>query len=362
MSEAARRLESTHFCMRIDLESSITPQDAVVRLGLASQPFASLWGRTKKVFSNVPDFLESVSFLDFGIHLRPLITLDEWEVKASGIINVMSMSEKPVILFLDEVPIFIHNLYSSAGKDNRDAGIAEVARFLRWLREMSQTYQGKVTFVLTGSIGLAPILQRFGLRHQLGNFYPFDLPPWDTKTCLDCLAALAHHEGVIFDAGASEKMMQLLGEGIPHYVQRFFDVVLAECQSKGQSGITIEDVENAYEGKMLGAITELDLANYYERLARVLGEEETPFAIELLTETAVKGKLSQKALESIRQLSGYEKYGSPEIQNKILGILEHDGYLKRSKTNWVFYSNLLRDWWKRRFGSGYVSLIKRAAK
>ena len=37
----------------------------------------------------------------------------------------------------------------------------------------------------------------------------------------------------------------------------------------------------------------------------------------------------------------------------------HDGYLKKSGSEYKFVSHLLRDWWKNRFDFGYVPVKKR---
>ncbi len=43
----------------------------------------------------------------------------------------------------------------------------------------------------------------------------------------------------------------------------------------------------------------------------------------------------------------------------VLRVLEHDGYLEMDGESgeWVFVSPLIRDWWKHRFGAGYVSVL-----
>jgi hypothetical protein len=56
----------------------------------------------------------------------------------------------------------------------------------------------------------------------------------------------------------------------------------------------------------------------------------------------------------------------PEIEpesllREILEILQHDGYLEQKGSRFTFTSHLLRDWWKRRFGFGYISILERSS-
>ncbi len=87
----------------------------------------------------------------------------------------------------------------------------------------------------------------------------------------------------------------------------------------------------------------------------VLGPELHPLALDLLTEAAVVGTLTaSSALLLAREHLTADQKPKEEVR-EILGILEHDGYLRRSDADsYVFLSHLLRDWWRTHFGFGYV--------
>lgn len=173
--------------------------------------------------------------------------------------------------------------------------------------------------------------------------------------------ALAQYEEVVFETDEVPKeMMTLLGIGIPHYVQKYFTFALDESKANGRHGITSEDVRNAYFQRMLGSLGQADMSSYYERIERVLGEEMMPLAIELLTEAAVVGILSNSALSKVSQLKGFEKLAEKNIVRELLEILIHDGYLKQTDNGYVFVFKLLKDWWKRRYGFEYIPFEKRA--
>jgi len=94
----------------------------------------------------------------------------------------------------------------------------------------------------------------------------------------------------------------------------------------------------------------------------VLDSRTFVLALEWLTEAAVAGGLSDETAKKIaeRLLAGH-----PAIQNAVVNtfsILEHDGYLSRVPGGFVFASNLVRDWWKRRFGQGYTPVSGKRRK
>ena len=55
----------------------------------------------------------------------------------------------------------------------------------------------------------------------------------------------------------------------------------------GRCHATLEDVERAYTSEMLGPRGQLNLEHYEGRLRMVLGDDDHPIAIELLTEAAI---------------------------------------------------------------------------
>jgi hypothetical protein len=69
---------------------------------------------------------------------------------------------------------------------------------------------------------------------------------------------------------------------------------------------------------------------------------------------AVSGELTtEAALALARENATDGSPGEGELR-EILGILQHDGYFRKTDGgNYRFLSNLLKDWWKGHFGFGY---------
>jgi hypothetical protein len=113
---------------------------------------------------------------------------------------------------------------------------------------------------------------------------------------------------------------------------------------------------------MLGARGHAELADYEERLRRVLGPELQPLALDLLTQAAVTGTLTAKDANILAMSAGLVPSQEKTAIRTVLDVLEHDGYLTRREgvdEAFVFVSKLVRDWWRRRFGFGFKPVGER---
>jgi len=118
-------------------------------------------------------------------------------------------------------------------------------------------------------------------------------------------------------------------------------------------------VNDIYESEMLGIRGHAELTHYEDRLKLILGPEIFALALEMLTETAVTGRLTRESLIALQKGYEYEDISVREAAEEILRVLEHDGYIKQGKGGYVFESHLLKDWWTKRYGFSYVPVIER---
>jgi len=82
-------------------------------------------------------------------------------------------------------------------------------------------------------------------------------------------------------------------------------------------------------------------------------------ALDMLTEAAVTGHLSDEAIAAFQKEYPLEGRDVVEVQKEILWVLEHDGYLKGGEKGYVFVSKLLRDWWRNRYRRFFTPVLKR---
>ncbi len=361
MRELAIRLERHFTCLHVDLQKCRDAKDAVVELSLATRDHVNLWGRTKEVFRNVLASVESLKLEDVAIKIQDGVAGD-WAAKGDRLLEELAKSDPPIILLIDEIPILVNRLLKGPDHEVTPERIAKADRFVSWLRAATIRHRASIRFVIAGSIGLEPVLRQGGLSAAFNTFTPFELEPWDDETAHDCLGALANNYGIELSSGAPEQVTHLLGCCIPHHVQLFWSHLHDDAIRGGRSAVGPDDVDRVYRERMLSSRGHTELSHFEERLHLVLGPRVLPLALDLLTEAAVSGRLTQEAaLRITRDIEGSGDDASNRLRT-VLGILEHDGYLCTQDGDFVFVSRLVRDWWERRFSFGFIPASERTRK
>jgi hypothetical protein len=365
MREVALRLADRYVCPFVDLQKSVSPADAIAELGLATRQYGTLWQRTKGLFGDLAcvaaERVEEIDVGDVGVKLRAGLTAGNWKRKGDQLLDILAGSEKPVLLLFDEVPIMINRLLKSDNSTITPERRRLTDEFMSWLRAATIRYKGTLRMVISGSIGLEPILRQARLSPTLNTLVPFELKPWDEPTAIGCLRSLAEEYGVCFKDDAETEMVRLLGCCIPHHVQMFFDHVYTTCMRRRIMEFRADEVAAVYKDAMLSTRGHAELTTYEERLTEVLGRQVSPFALEILTEAAVTGCLTGDALVAIGGDYSFDDRTIEDVQKEVLWVLEHDGYLAPGGGGYVFVSFLVRDWWKARHGFVYTPVLKRGA-
>ena len=366
--ELLRRLEDEgcFATVFVDLEASHSPQDAVAEIGAQSKSVRSTWHRIGEGFANtlrgVADRVEALSVSELQVKLRAGIDAGNWQQKGDEILQALAENDLPVVLALDELPILVNRLLK--GQDYRitPKRRQEADALLAWLRRCGQAHRGRICMILSGSVGLEPVLRHAGLSAHANIFAPLDLKPWDDRTASGCLRALANNYSLDLPPEIRRGMCRRLRCNIPHHVQQLFDCLHEFLRRAGRREASEEDVERAYREEMLGPRGQIDLDHYESRLKMVLGPGLYRIALELLTEAAVEGgTLSGAAIDRYRQRYPAPADADPAPVESVLNVLEHDGYRARLDPGYRFVSGLLEDWWRARHGRHFVPIGRRPA-
>lgn len=365
MREASRRISDRYICLNIDLQSAHSAADAITELSAATYEHQSLWSTTKEIFSNIlkstAGQIDALQLANLKVTLRSGLTVDNWQEKGDRLLECLAQSEQSVAIFLDEVPILISRLLKGEDYQITPDRRRQADALMSWLRANGIKHQGTVRMVLTGSIGLEPILRQGGLSATVNNFQPFELGPWSPDTAQGCLQALGNHRGLTYCAGALPDITDRLGICIPYHIQLFFGQIRQACHFQDLTVVSPELVAEVYETKMLSVQGHAELSHMEERLKLVLGPALHPLALTLLTEAAVVGKLTAAATQILVQefILDIKNGNSGNLAREILNILEHDGYLKKHAEGYQFESKLLKDWWNARNGFYFVAASDR---
>jgi hypothetical protein len=362
MKEISIRYKDEYTCIFVDFEQCKDAPDAIKELSLELRSFAFLWIHVKKLFANILSIFDNVDKVNINIlKLKFSVALKagNWSIKGDKLFKILADNKKPVLLLLDEVPILVKRMLRGGDSKMTLDRIAQADEFMSWLRKNSQEHQDNVRIVLCGSIGLKQVLHQANLSAVISHFVAFELEPWSNKTTVDCLHALANEYGVIFEEGVPAAMVKKLGCCIPHHVQLFFSCVYDHCKHRNNMRVSKKDIKDIYNNEMIIIQEKNGLIHYEERLKKALGNDQYKLAKAMLSEAAVLGELTHEALAALQKR--FRKITDiAEIQEEIISILLHDGYIKEgSKKDYVFVSNLLCDWWRKRYENSYTPVLSK---
>lgn len=258
------------------------------------------------------------------------------------------------MLAIDELSILVNRILK--GRDYRMSPehIQAADEFLSWLRRNAQAHRGRLCLIVSGSVGIAPILKQAGLSAAMNTFSAYELKPWSQSTASECssecLGDLAATYGVRLPMGVREAVCQRLRRCVPHHIQQFFDALHRHLTLAGRSDATIADADAAYRGDMLRARGQIDMDHYEERLKIVLGTDGYRAALELLARAASKGSLCSESVERYKTELEISQDPGAALVPFVLDVLVQDGYFTRLGEEFRFASGLLEGWQRSRRG------------
>jgi hypothetical protein len=263
----------------------------------------------------------------------------EWDAGLTDIRDrIANTPEAPnVLMILDELPIVAAKLANGDDSDKRE--LEALMNGLRALCLHTQMH-GRFALVVGGSIGLANVLDRAGLRAVDNHLADVYVAPWDRQTAQDFVAAWAEGEKQPVCDEAREAMLDALGTVyIPSHVQQALDelrkrVSLAEAGAK--------EVRAAFDKHVLDRTSRSLLKNYETRLKEILTETDMAGALTILHEVS--------AYEDGIAVADIVGQGVDDDRfDYILDILEQDGYVAIDDDGYLtFPARLIRLYFKRR--------------
>ena len=351
--ELGRRLEAKGWIFLFaDVEGSTCAEDAIAAIAKETYPIRSiasrLFGGLKEL---VTENIEEVGVHGFRARIRAGLHAGNWRQLGEKLLQHCADQDAPVLLVIDELPIFLKRMLHDDGNAKR------VDEFLSWLRGAIQALgdQGPV-FIVSGSIGLHPLVNRLGIPDRINHFYPIRLQPWDRTTSIECFERLAEAEGLQVEEGVGNAVYDTLGLGIPHHVQSFFARIRDFTTLRGTRAVTVEDVRHVYRTGLLGPFGQNDLVHYETRLKDGLDDETFSVAMEILAEAATENVFTPRARRCLERQ--YEAVVT-DIRARVadaIEVLVHDGYIEDGDHGHRFPSRLLRDWFAARFRDHHVPL------
>ncbi len=364
--ELMRRLNETgeYEIVFLNLEKIMDAADAMAELGVQAKSARGVSGWIKatllQVMKGVVEQIDELSIKELRVKLRAQFNTGNWQHVGDDIFASLADSERPVILAIDEISMLVNRLLKDDGDRITPRGRRQADAFLSWLRYNGQEHRGKVTMILSDSVGLGPLLTQVGLTAQANIYSIFDVQPWSEETAKSFLGELAETYDIVIPSEVRQSMCDRLRCCIPHHVQMFFERLNKHLYRQNRSEATADDVEKIYLQEMLGVQTHTYMQHYESRLSTIFGKLDYTIALEILTYTATRKILDSETIRRYKEYYQAQENGDTLPVEHIVYALHHDGYLEPREDDgaYQFVSSFVEDWWYKRHSQYFVPVIE----
>ncbi len=325
----------------VDIQSCSSGAELVARLAEEIHKHPDFSNKIKswlkpilKLFGNI----DEISAGELSIKLRDYLNAGNWQVKGRELLQKIESSKNRTLLVLDEFPDVINKIY-------KQEQVKGVETLLDWLRpEIQATVPNKkISIILSGSIGLEPVLQRMKLTDKINHLSVYRLKPWKREIAKNCFKALANYREITVHDEVFDYFLDQLGIYIPQHIQQCWARLDAHLQEEEKQSASIADAEYVFHKIILRSDSDRMISHYENRLEETLGEHYYQVAIQLLD------KMCDGDQFSADDANLFKREHSLDMDiHYLLGVLTHDGYLDKETTHWVFNDSLLRKWWQGR--------------
>ena len=356
LRELGRRLEGDGWIFLFtDVEGATCPEDAIADIAQAVYPVRSISSRfATKMKRWIDENIEEFSASEFRVKIRAGLDAGSWRRYGEQLLHDCARQDQPVLLVIDELPIFLKRMLHHDGNGQR------VDEFLSWLRGVLQALgDGSLVLIISGSIGLEPLVKRLGIPDRINHLDRLRLGPWDRDASVACFDLLAKSNKLPVEDGVANAVYDALGIGIPHHVQSFFARLRDFARMHNRDRVTVEDVGEVYRTELLGPSGQNDLVHYATRLKEGLDDESYSIAMEILAEAAIQDVLTPNARRALERLYAELVDDAAGRIADAIEVLVHDGYLEAGNDGHRFPSRLLKDWWSARFRDHHTPLESR---
>ncbi len=290
----------------------------------------------KSFFQKVIDKIKSVNIIGIGGFELNHSEKNNYYNDVKTLLENIQLEKQTLVLLIDEFSIALNNIYSKEK-------IEGAKYFLDTNRELRINYHisENVKFILTGSIGLNSLVERFELPTTINDLSSISVSPLSKKKGFEFAEQILDAENLKY---TNENINYLL-EKIHWLIPYFIKVMIYECRQialeEETDKISNEIIDYAFQQAI-----DFKYNNFYNhyltRLKSSFKNNELKFLKEVLKEACEKEDISDSRTQDLAA-----KYEVEEIRRNLLRTLTFDGYLAHNKpeNTYYFVSPLLKMWW-----------------
>jgi len=247
--------------------------------------------------------------------------------------------DEDTLIVIDELTIFLDYLL-----DNKIENLKNVSFFLHWLRGLRQEHRGsKIRWIFCSSVSIQNFAHKYSLSDTLNDIEEFSIDELKENEPTIFVRELAKTKKMDFPDTEIQYLLNKLEWKLPYYIQLMLkeigDLVDNETISKKTIDLAFK---NATSKKSIRFNTWIErLKNY--------GEDKT-YAHLLLNEFAkIKSGQSRENLLLLIYNKVSDMNKAEDVLNRLLLILENEGYIMSMRGKYTFRSPLLREFWYNRY-------------
>jgi uncharacterized protein len=338
----------------IDVEQHNDPVEMFASLAATASGDAAFWRRIVTWFgkrlSAVADRIDAVNLGVVKVDLEAAMA-GSWRDDGRAIVEALAGGDRPTVIAIDEFPLLVDRTL----RQDRTEG----ELLMGLLRALADEF-GNVRWLISGSIGLEPVLHQAGLTGMITFLRSYPIDAWDEDTTEGAVSALARATHLELATGAAAAVHDQLGLGVPYHVQLLMDEVRRDADRRDDRRIGAADVARVYSGPFLSSAVRAHMLHLETRLDKVLGEGDAlRLARDLLTQAAVADVLTAADAAVLAEDLVEDDSARAATLRQVLEILEHDAYLSWASDGWRYRSRVVRDWWRQGNEFGFVAPEKR---
>jgi hypothetical protein len=321
---------------------------AVAESPAATSRLSHLAQRLQSRLTRFLQRVESVGIPDlFEVGLRQ-VPPAEWEHVGRELIAALRALAGQWLIMVDEVPIFVLDLL------RQDPTAQWTRTFLNWFRQVRQgPPEGEsLRWLLAGSIGLDVLTRRHNLSDTINDLSLENLDAFSPEISDRFLSDIGESYNLTLAPEVRIRIIERAGWPIPYYLQIFFNGILERCSDE-RIAPSVQMVEAIFED-LVSPAKRAYFDYWNQRLTEELGAPQSDWARALLKACAVDNAGASRAILDQTLTQHITNPNDREAAlNWLLDVLLSDGYLTqytvRNVGRYRFRSNLLREFWLRRF-------------
>jgi AAA+ ATPase superfamily predicted ATPase len=243
-----------------------------------------------------------------------------------------------ILIAIDELPELLLTLKNADVTE----GPKRVVAFLNWLREIRQSYRGKIRWVFLGSIGLDNFVSDHKIQRLINDFELFQLDAFSPEEADSFLKKLGESNDLTLTKTKRTEIIRRVGWPLAYHLHLIFHEI-----RESDSRSIPEAFQSLLEPRKLAYFE-----TWNDRIDAQFSMPDAAACKVILNDVCKEpdGLERDQILAVLMSKPSADVEIVDEKLSRLLIILERDGYLLKKAEKYSFRSFLIRDYWKRRHG------------